>query len=139
MAHFRRILDLELPEGQSAFLWGARQTGKTTLLRERYPDSLYFDLLDTDLYLELSRRPAVLAERISAAPAAQLEHPVLIDEVQKVPGLLDEVHRLIESKGLRFVLSGSSSRKLKRQGANLLGGRAWRLELLPLCYPRVFE
>ncbi len=135
MAWFRRILDLDLPPGQSAFLWGARQTGKTTLLRDRYPHSLYFDLLDTDLYLDLSRRPAVLSERILAAPTTQLEHPILIDEVQKVPALLDEVHRLIESEGLRFVLSGSSARKLKRQGANLLGGRAWRMELLPLCYP----
>jgi predicted AAA+ superfamily ATPase len=90
------------------------------------------DLLQTDLLLELTRRPSLLRERLLAAPPARLRSPVVLDEVQKVPALLDEVHWLIENRGLRFILCGSSARKLKRGGVNLLGGRAWRYEMHPL-------
>ena len=126
-----RLLDVDLPPRQSAFLWGARQTGKSTYLQQRFPDSLRFDLLDTDLAIDLLRRPALLRERLLTQPARRLAKPVIIDEVQKAPEVLDEVHRLIEERGLRFILCGSSARKLKRGRANLLGGRAWRYEMFP--------
>ena len=126
-----RVLDIDLPPRQSAFLWGARKTGKSTYLRRRFPDSLSFDLLDSDLLIDLLRRPALLRERLLTRPAHLLAKPVIIDEVQKAPQLLDEVHRLIEERGLRFILCGSSARKLKRGRANLLGGRAWRYEMFP--------
>ena len=123
---------MKLPKGQSAFLWGPRKTGKSTYLRERCPDSVVYDFLDTDLVLEFSKRPALLRERLLARDPALLKHPVILDEVQKVPSLLDEVHWLIENRGLSFILCGSSARKMKRGHANLLGGRAWRYELFPL-------
>lgn len=127
-----RILRISLPPRQSAFLWGARKTGKSTYLQGAFPDSLVFDLLQTDVMLELAKRPALLREQIMAAPARQLQEPIIIDEVQKVPQLLDEVHWLIEHKHLRFILCGSSARKLTRGQTNLLGGRAWRYEMHPL-------
>ena len=111
---YERILSLELPQGQSAFLWGPRKTGKSTLLRQRFPDAVRFDLLDTRLLLEFTRSPWALAERIDALDDTTLTSPIIIDEVQKVPALLDEVHRLIENKGLGFVPCGSSARTLKR-------------------------
>ena len=134
---YARTLGIELPRGQSAFLWGARKTGKSTLLRRRFPLSARFDLLDTRLLLEFTRAPWTLSERIRALEPAQLKRPILIDEVQKVPAILDEVHRLIESEGLGFVLCGSSPRKLKRGRANLLGGRAWRFALHPLTWQEI--
>lgn len=137
MVLYDRTLEIDLPRGQSAFLWGPRKTGKSTLLRQQFPDSVSFDLLDTRLLLELTRAPWVLAERIQALDAATRAHPIIIDEVQKVPPILDEVHRLIEGEGLSFVLCGSSARKLKRGRANLLGGRAWRFELHPLTWPEI--
>jgi predicted AAA+ superfamily ATPase len=126
------MLQIDLPERQSAFLWGPRKTGKTTYLRAAFPDSIYFDLLKTDLFLEFTRRPALLRERILAVDPVRVSEPIIIDEVQKVPPLLDEVHWLIENCHLRFILCGSSARKLKRGKANLLGGRAWRYEMRPL-------
>lgn len=135
---FARRLSIELPEGQSAFLWGARKVGKSTFLREAFPRSIRFDLLDTDLLLDLTRRPSLVRERLLAEPPTRLAEPVIFDEVQKVPALLDEVHWLIENRrGLRFILCGSSARKLKRGRANLLGGRAWRYEMTPLVTPEV--
>ena len=128
---------MDLPRGQSAFLRGPRKVGKSTLLRERFPDSARFDLLDTRLMLELTRSPWALAERVRALePGVRARH-IVIDEVQKVPTVLDEIHRLIEDDGLSFVLCGSSTRKLKRTGSNLLGGRAWRFALQPLAWPEV--
>lgn len=127
-----RLLSLDLPRGQSAFLWGARKTGKSTLLRTAFPQSLTYDFLKTDLALSFGARPALLREQLLARSAADLNRPIILDEVQKVPGVLDEVHWLIEHRGLRFILCGSSARKLKRGRANLLGGRAWRLEMFPL-------
>lgn len=132
MKNIKRMLDMKLPDKQSAFLWGARKTGKSTYLREKFPDSIVYDFLKTDVFLELSKNPSLLRERLLAKEAAKLKKPIILDEVQKVPQLLDEVHWLIENKGLRFVLCGSSARKLKKGHANLLGGRAWRYELFPL-------
>lgn len=133
---FRRLLAIDLPPGRSAFLWGARQTGKSTFLRERFPDSVYVDLLDADTVLRLGARPTRLGEELQSAPEA-VAQPVVIDEIQKAPGLLDEVHRLMETRGLSFVLCGSSARKLRRAGVNLLGGRAWRFEMFPLTWAEI--
>lgn len=132
MKNLKRILDMKLPRQQSAFLWGARKTGKTTYLKERFPNSLVYDFLKTDLFFEISKNPSLLRERLLAKDKSVLKEPIILDEVQKIPQVLDEVHWLIENKGLRFVLCGSSARKLKRGHTNLLGGRAWRYELFPL-------
>jgi predicted AAA+ superfamily ATPase len=132
METVRRLLRIELPKSQSAFLWGPRKTGKTTYLRASFPGSLTYDMLQTDLFLEFTKRPFLLREQLLAREAKELKEPVIIDEVQKVPQLLDEIHWLIENKRLRFILCGSSARKLKRGKGNLLGGRAWRYEMHPL-------
>lgn len=132
MEEIRRLLRIRLPEGQSAFLWGARKTGKSTFLRSEFPQSLVFDFLKTDLLMEFTKRPSLLRERVLGQDRSVLEHPIILDEVQKVPGVLDEVHWLMKNRGLRFILCGSSARKLKRGRANLLGGRAWRYEMFPL-------
>lgn len=132
MVNIDRVLKIKLPLGQSAFLWGPRKTGKTTLLKQDFPESKVFDFLNTDLYLDMAKNPALLRQQILAFPKHLLTHPIILDEVQKVPMVLDEVHWLIENKKLSFVMCGSSARKLKRGHANLLGGRAWRYELFPL-------
>lgn len=127
-----RRLNLRLPKGRSAFLWGPRKTGKTTYLKQRFPESLVYDFLKTDLFIEFSKKPFLLREQLLTKESRLLQHPIILDEVQKVPQILDEVHGLIENKGLQFILCGSSARKLKRGQANLLGGRAWRYEMFPL-------
>jgi predicted AAA+ superfamily ATPase len=114
---------------ESLFLWGARQTGKSTLLKEIFPDSLWFDLLQTDVFERLQRNPAQLREIILADTRTT---PVVIDEIQRIPELLNEIHWVIENNRTKFILSGSSPRKILRSGANLLGGRALRYELFPL-------
>ena len=114
---------------RSAFLFGPRGTGKTTWLRDRFPNAATYDLLDTGEALRLTRRPDTLYRELAALPAGSW---VVIDEVQRVPELLNEVHRLIETPRLRFVLSGSSARKLRRRGVNLLAGRAVTTTLHPL-------
>ena len=139
METIERLLKIELPRRQSAFLWGPRKTGKTTYLRASFPGSLTYDMLQTDLFLEFAKRPFLLREQLLAADPKQLKEPVIIDEVQKVPQLLDEIHWLIENKGLRFILCGSSARKLKRGKGNLLGGRAWRYEMHPLVSAEVVD
>jgi uncharacterized protein len=123
---FPRIL--EPPARHSFLLFGPRGTGKTTWLRQRFPDAPFFDLLDAEVQWELTASPRTLGERIPPAYRGW----VVIDEVQKVPPLLDEVHRLIEGRRLRFALTGSSARKLKRPGVNLLAGRAITLAMHPL-------
>ena len=139
MDSIRRFLSLDLPRRQSAFLWGARKSGKSTYLRERFPESITFDLLNTDLFLEFLKTPSLLRQRLAAVDKKFLRSPVIIDEIQKVPSLLDEVHWLIENKGLSFILCGSSARKLRRGHANLLGGRAWRQEMFPLVSAEIKE
>ncbi len=131
MEKIKRILNIKLPSKQSAFLWGPRKTGKTTYLKKHFPNSLMYDFLKTDIFIEISKNPALLRQRILAKDKNILGYPIILDEVQKIPQLLDEVHWLIENKGLRFILCGSSARKLKRGHVNLLGGRAWRLEMFP--------
>ena len=124
---------LRAPDG-SSFLIGPRGTGKSTWLAEVLPDAVTYDLLDTSLALRLAREPGVLAQELAAVDRRRW---VVIDEVQKVPALLDEVHRMIERDRRRFVLSGSSARKLRRGGTNLLAGRAAQLDLFPLVAPEV--
>jgi uncharacterized protein len=131
MSCYKRIIDLAgIAEKKSLFLFGPRQTGKTYLLRQLFPDAPYYNLLLADRFSQLSRRPSLIREELEAK--SNLASPVIIDEVQKLPVLLDEVHNLIETRGIRFILTGSSARKLKRGGANLLGGRAWTRHLFPL-------
>lgn len=128
MTMIERILKIDLPMDRSAFLWGPRKTGKTTLLKHQFPEALFLDLLNYDLYLALSREPMQLRRMLDA----EQNHTVIIDEVQKAPHLMDEIHWLIENRPYRFILSGSSARKFRRGQVNLLGGRAWRYELYPL-------
>lgn len=118
----------EGPGNESFFFWGARQTGKSTLLKVLYPDCLYFDLLKSDEFGRLLRNPELLRQTVEAGTPG----PVIIDEIQRIPELLNEVHWLIVNRNIRFILSGSSPRKILRSGANLLGGRALRYELYPL-------
>jgi predicted AAA+ superfamily ATPase len=110
------------------FLWGARQTGKTTFLHAAYPAARFYDLLDTTLSAELSLHPHLLREQI----LAEKPETVVVDEVQKVPSLIEEVHWLLENTSTHFILCGSSARKLRRYSHNLLGGRAIDFHLLPL-------
>lgn len=134
---YARTPDLELRPGQSAFFWGARRSGKTTLLKRRFPRSARFDLLDTRLMLEFTRSPGTLADRIRALEPEQRNQPILIDEVQKVPSVVGEVHRLIEEDGRSFVLCGSSTGKLGHGDGNALGSRALRFDLHPLTWPEI--
>ncbi|MDD5066828.1 MAG: AAA family ATPase [bacterium] len=136
---YKRLLDLGLWRKASCFLWGARKTGKTTLLKSLFPKARYYDLLLSDEYSRFIKRPSLLREECEAEglTGETQKEPVIIDEVQKIPTLLNEIHWLIENKRLRFILCGSSARKLKRGHANLLGGRAIRYELYPLVYPEI--
>lgn len=127
-----RLFDLSLPKGTSAFLWGPRQTGKSYWIRHNLKNAVVIDLLKSEEFADYSTRPQLLRERFSSEKCL-----VVIDEVQKVPALLDEVHWLIENSKVDFLLTGSSARKLKRGQANLLGGRAWKRHMVPLCYKEV--
>jgi predicted AAA+ superfamily ATPase len=131
-----RILNLDNEYNDSIFVWGARQVGKTTLIKETYPNALYYDLLKAKDFERLFRNPSLLSEDLANLNCGDL---VVIDEIQKIPQLLDEVHSLIFSKNIRFILSGSSPRKLKRYGANLLGGRALKEILYPLVSAEVSD
>jgi predicted AAA+ superfamily ATPase len=130
---YERILNISLPKNQSAFLLGPRKTGKTRYLKTRFKDSKYFDLLHTDIYLDFLNSPRLLREELLAIEKTyDTRLPVIIDEIQLVPLLLNEVHWLIENTNFSFILCGSSARKLKKHQANMLGGRAWRYDLFPL-------
>lgn len=123
----RRQLALDLPPKRSAFLWGPRKVGKTHWIHEHVAGRgvNVLDLLETDTFAEYASRPALLRERWNGGLT-------VIDEIQKIPPLLDEVHWLIERKKAVFLMTGSSARKLRRGHANLLAGRAWRFEMGPL-------
>ena len=130
-----RILDLPaLLQRKSHFLLGPRQTGKTFLIQHTLRDARVYDLLDHSVYLALSQDPGRMAQELSAK-----DKLVVIDEIQRLPELLNEVHRLIESRGLRFLLTGSSARKLRRGAINLLGGRARTKYLHPLTYKELSD
>lgn len=124
-----RIYHIDRDLSSSVFLFGARQTGKSTILRQQFPEALFFDLLDSNLRKRLQRSPSLLYDTLKDHTADKL---VIIDEIPEVPELLTEVHRLISEKSLRFVLCGSSARKLKRKGHDTLGGRAYPIYLYPL-------
>jgi predicted AAA+ superfamily ATPase len=126
MYHRKQVLTES--ENESLFLWGARQTGKSTLLKELFPDALWFDLLLSDVYERLLRNPSLLRETISEGQYKV----VIIDEIQRIPELLNEVHWIITHLPVRVIMSGSSPRKIIRSNTNLLGGRALRYELYPL-------
>jgi uncharacterized protein len=133
------MITLDLSSTATCFLWGPRQTGKTTLLRQLFPSAPRYDLLLADEYRRLIQDPSLIRQecRARGLTGATQTDPIIIDEIQKIPALLDEVHWLIENAGLRFVLCGSSARKLRRQHGNLLGGRAVRYELFPFVYPEL--
>jgi predicted AAA+ superfamily ATPase len=133
--YYKRALNLpNLLNKKSFFLLGPRATGKTSLIGRQLPGVKTFDLLDSDTFGRLARRPKLLGEELQTD-----EKLVVIDEIQKLPSLLDEVHRLIEAKRIKFLLTGSSARKLKRSGANLLGGRAWEANLYPLTFAEITD
>ena len=124
---YPRKLDLvSLLKKRSYFLFGPRGTGKSTLVRQALPKARVYDLLDGETFERLLRRPGLLGEETTPGTI------VVVDEIQKLPALLNEVHRLIEKRRQRFLLTGSSARKLRRGGANLLAGRAYRADLFPL-------
>lgn len=124
-----RIYQLNKELENSIFLFGARQTGKSTALRQQFPREIYIDLLNSEVRNRLERRPSLLYEMLKDKAEGTI---VIIDEIPEVPTLLNEVHRLISEKNLRFVLCGSSARKLKRKGTNTLGGRAYPVFFHPL-------
>lgn len=126
---YHRIFDVENRLDEAMFLFGARQTGKSTLLKERFPKAIYIDLLKSDVRNRFKQHPEEFRESLLRYPP---ETHVIVDEIQKVPDLLDEVHWLMVEKGLWFILSGSSARKIKKSGANNLGGRAIPETLFPL-------
>jgi uncharacterized protein len=136
---YKRSIDLDEARSESLFLWGPRQTGKSTLLSMLFPESLRYDLLLSSEYQRLTRRPELLKENIMALSPEDLakQQPVILDEVQKIPSLLDTVQWLMVNKGVRFILCGSSAKKLRRGHGNLLGGRALHCELHPLSFSEV--
>lgn len=126
---YDRILNIDNEYDDSVFLFGARQTGKTTWLISQFPNCRYYDLLRPSEFERLLRQPELLSQELEDFGE---NDTVIIDEIQKLPQLLDEVHYLIQRKGIRFILSGSSARKLRRAGTNLLGGRASKKQMFPL-------
>lgn len=132
MKILKRLFNLNLPRGKSAFLWGPRKVGKTYWISHSLKNVEIIDLLKTDVLADYISRPALLRERYQNHKGL-----IVIDEVQKVPSILDEVQWLIENRNLSFLLTGSSARKLRRGHANLLGGRAWRRTMTPLSYMEV--
>jgi predicted AAA+ superfamily ATPase len=128
--YIERVLNLPfLLQKKSHFVFGPRQTGKTSLIRHSLKGVRSYDLLDNSVYLSLSQDPGRIAQEIN--PQDKI---VVVDEIQRLPVLLNEVHRLIEERGIRFLLTGSSARKLRRGGVNLLGGRARTKYMHPFTY-----
>lgn len=123
---YKRLL--QAPKRKSFFLFGPRGTGKTSWVRKTFKKALYFDLLETNTFVDFSADPALLEELIPEG----FKEWIIIDEVQKIPALLNEVHRLIEQKKYRFILTGSSARQLRKKGVNLLAGRALTYSMHPL-------
>lgn len=130
-----RQLNIDPNLSQSFFLFGPRGVGKTSWLKTHYPEALYFDLLNDDIYREFLARPTRLSEKVSS----NYNGWIIIDEIQKIPALLNEVHRLIENRKLKFILTGSSARKLRRKGVNLLAGRALTYNMHPLTAQELAE
>ncbi len=127
-----RLLDITLPPTKSAFLWGPRKVGKSTWIRNHMKQAVLIDLLKTDVFADYISRPSLLRERYG-----ETKQLIVIDEVQKVPDILNEVQWLMDNRSISFLLTGSSARKLRKTHANLLGGRAWRYTMAPLCFPEI--
>lgn len=136
---YTRIASIDLPIKQSAFLWGARKTGKSTFLKTHYHGAAYFDLLKSEEFIRFLKAPELFRAEVLALSEQQLKLPVIVDEVQKIPALLDEIHWLIENSNAYFIMCGSSTRKLRSAGVNLLGGRAWSYYFYPLVYPEITD
>jgi predicted AAA+ superfamily ATPase len=136
MMYVERLLKLNLLlTKKSIFLFGARATGKTSMIRHQLDDSVpIIDLLRGDVYLRLSSEPWGLEDMILSHQTQTL---IVIDEIQRIPALLNEVHRLIETRQWRFLLTGSSARRLRQKGVNLLAGRAWEAHLFPFTYHEI--
>jgi predicted AAA+ superfamily ATPase len=130
----KRKLHLPPPGEETLFLWGPRQTGKSTLLHTVYPDAVWIDLLKAEEFRRYLNNPEFLRQELPRKGDMPF---VVIDEVQKLPTLLDEVHWLHENRNVRFALCGSSARKVKRGHANLLGGRQYGMNCLVL-FPQSF-
>lgn len=131
---YQRSLNLEKYKGMSLFLWGARQTGKSTYLKTKFSDSLYIDLLLSQDFRRYLDSPEQFRQRCIAN---HQNRPVIVDEIQKLPELLNEIHWMIENENITFIMSGSSPRKILRKNVNLLGGRAVRSELYPLSFSEI--
>jgi len=130
--------DINPTKSKSYFLFGPRQTGKSTFVKSQLrPKDLYIDLLPQRNFLNYAKSPGHLRQEILAHLRRNADPIIVIDEIQKIPSLLDEVHELIESKGVQFILTGSSARKLRRGGANLLAGRAYTYHLFPLTFNEI--
>lgn len=139
MYYIKRITDLNsVLEKKSAFLFGPRQTGKSSYIKNQLTEPrLSWSLLDNSLYRDLMIRPSLLRNTLRAKGITS--GVVVIDEIQRLPELLNEVHLLIEETDIHFLLTGSSARKLKKRGVNLLGGRAGRINFHPLVWPETKE
>jgi len=125
---FKRLFRIDKKNNQSFFLFGPRGTGKTTWLKKNFSKAIYLDLLDSKLFRILSATP----EKLDNYIAKNNKEWIILDEVQKIPDLLNEVHKLIEAKKYKFILTGSSARSLRRKGVNLLAGRALTYYFYPL-------
>ena len=128
----RTLNPLDLLKKKSFFLFGPRAVGKSTVIRQQLPHAVKIDLLRSEMLLRLTSSPFDLEAVAESRGPLPKQAVVVIDEIQKIPALLDEVHRLIEERRWRFLLTGSSARRLKASGVNLLAGRAWVAQLLPL-------
>ncbi|MCK5510890.1 ATP-binding protein [Candidatus Parcubacteria bacterium] len=124
--YYKRII--QTTKSNSFFLFGPRGTGKTSWLKKNFKDALYFDLLDSATYRKLLANPESLSKLIPNG----FNNWIIIDEIQRIPELLNEAHRLIENKKYKFILTGSNARKLRKKGINLLAGRAYTYEMHPL-------
>ncbi|MBI4646968.1 MAG: ATP-binding protein [Bacteroidia bacterium] len=132
---YKRMFSFSDLGKESSFFWGPRQTGKSTLLKDIFPRSIKYDLLNSDQFHRLIANPSVFREE--ALAIKKNSGPIIVDEVQRIPILLNEVQWLMVNHNKQFILCGSSPRKIIRTGANLLGGRALRFELFPLVYPEI--
>lgn len=134
---FKRIFNLQISSDESAFLWGARKTGKSTYLKDNFPNSVRFDFLNSSNFIKYSKAPWKIREEILNFDKEKLSLPIILDEVQKIPHIMDEVHNMIENYGISFILCGSSTRKMIANNVNLLGGRALKFHFFPLLYPEI--
>ena len=125
---YSRLLNIPINHDKSFFLFGPRGTGKTTWIKSNFSEALYFDLLGFDLYNDLLARPGRLENLIPPG----FQNWIILDEIQRIPELLNEVHRLIENFHYKFILTGSSARTLRKKGVNLLAGRALTYRMYPL-------